>query len=477
MKIMKSLNFIFKTCFVLLFFACETFDDDIDPVASFELSSTEVSALEVIELRSTGQGEFFTVFKGTIGSQYENRENGDTGIPSNDRGVVYFSYDTAGTFTVTLVATTYVDGITKESVSSQRVSVSDTTNQIDRITFNNIGNVTRTNGSYSYSVEVFPDTENRFVVPVYNFAQYGLTSRSQVSLIPDISISSNASRFNIQNNASYRVGDEVVHYNFETRFRPITYQVIPQTGDARDYLVSVLEIPQFQSFSIGGASGTSIIHPIKDQVFFMAVPLMEGSNASALSPDFTLYTPAETTVLFEDAELVSGVTSLDLREQVKLDLLFEQEGFENIFSIRSSTYVRAVDVPRFTSFSIDGIEGSITQVSTGNPAEYYIDLVLPLPAGTTPNSYLSSLSPVFETAMTNATTEVSTQVGLQISGESQGNFISYYNEYIANPNSFELDEKRSVYRVENYFDAVVDGTTIERAYSLESIYRIGVLIE
>ena len=469
-------------------FSCQTFDDDLDPIASFSLSSNEVNALEIIELTSTGRGEFFTVYKGTNGNRYDNRDNGDTGIAGNDQGKAFFSYDTAGTFMVTFVVSSFADGKTKEEIATQIVNVRDTVNTISRIVYNkqqdddenlgSLGSIQRINGSFPYRIEAFPDEQNRIIVPVFNFKQFGFTSRTNLEFIPDIYINSNAATFTIQNNQGYELGDEVIHYNFESRFRPITYEVTSQTKQSVEYLVSVMEIPEFQSFNLSGStSGINRIHPVSDFTFFLSAPLEEGVDATSVTPTFELYFPDETTVSHNGNSVESGVTPFDLTNQVKFDLEFVQEGFESDFSISSGTYVRAVDVPGFDSFSIDGVEAEITLVQEGNPAEYHVDLTVPLPAGEDVDTYLRSLIPVFVTSDTDAQTIVSTSsTGVQVSGESREDFRAYYLAS-QDPSLFNIDDERKVYTIRNFYDAEIDGTLFSEAFSIESIFKVGVLIE
>lgn len=494
-------NFILNNRWILLaimslvVLGCEqyVFEDDIAPNSAFSLSKTQVSALEVVELTNEGNGEFYTIFTGVNGSRYDFRDQGESGIPGNERGDASFSYDTAGVFKVTYVVTTYdSDGALIEDVSFQNVTVSDTVNSINKISFSFDGFIQRGGNLESsiYVVESLPDVNNNIIVPVFNYSQLGYNSVASVPVIPDVDINSTAVEISIGNLTSFVNGETVVpHFNFESRYRPVTYNITSQTNVSNDYLVGVVEIPEFASFNTGGASSINIIHPFLDDVFFSALPVELGADMSSLTPNFELYYPNETTVSFNGQVVSSGVDSYDFSVMNEFNLNFEQEGYEDIFHLATSTFIRGVTIPEFLNFSVNGIDGTITLQSDGNPREYHIDISIPeeetglnIPDTTTIArrniiaGYLSSLAPEFSTTEVDATTSVISD-GEQTSGVTANDFSAYFREFDANPGSFDLDDLRKTFEVKNFYDHVTDSLTYEKAFSVETIYKVAVIVE
>ncbi|MEP1892691.1 MAG: hypothetical protein ABJJ14_13510, partial [Cyclobacteriaceae bacterium] len=187
---MKKLNIYFLSLIVL--FGCQEYDDDLNPVSSFKLSKTTVNTFEVVSLENTGSGEFYTIYTGDEGSKYALKDQGDEGIPGNQNGDATFSYSTPGIFTVAFVVSSYADGQVKESVSFKDITVLDTLNTISKITYSGIGQFIRGGNTTSsfYAVESIPNANNEILVPMLNYKHFGYSNRSEIPLIPNISVGS-----------------------------------------------------------------------------------------------------------------------------------------------------------------------------------------------------------------------------------------------------------------------------------------------
>ncbi|MEP4134166.1 MAG: hypothetical protein ABJL71_06060, partial [Cyclobacteriaceae bacterium] len=195
---------------------------------------------------------------------------------------------------------------------------------------------------------------------------------------------------------------------------------------------------------------------------------------------FTLIYPNETVLTHEGAAFESGSQALDFSDIVKFDFEFNQEGYEDIFSISSEVYIKALELPFFESFTIEGVSGEVSLKTAGNPATYFIDIELPsenMPEGLTERNWVRALKPVFTVSEAEGTPSVSIeQGGVQTSGVSQNDFSAYYLEYESNPGSFELDNLRKTYFVDRSFDLPTDSITYNNAFSLRTIYKVGVTV-
>ncbi|MEO9475965.1 MAG: hypothetical protein ABJG41_10535 [Cyclobacteriaceae bacterium] len=477
---MKKLNIYFLSLIVL--FGCQEYDDDLNPVSSFKLSKTTVNTFEVVSLENTGSGEFYTIYTGDEGSKYALKDQGDEGIPGNQNGDATFSYSTPGIFTVAFVVSSYADGQVKESVSFKDITVLDTLNTISKITYSGIGQFIRGGNTTSsfYAVESIPNANNEILVPMLNYKHFGYSNRSEIPLIPNISVGSASADISIEKNQNYTKGDQVVHVNFEERFRPLKYTVDPANGDENEYLVSVIEIPEFDEFKLNDVAALNRVHPSKDQVFFMTAPVSSSQDITSITPEFTLVYPNETVLTHDGVAFESGSQALDFSEIVKFDFEFNQEGYEDVFSISSEIYIKALELPFFESFTIEGVTGEVSLKTAGNPATYFVDIELPgenIPEGLTERNWVRALKPVFTVTEAEGTQSVSVdQGGVQTSGVSQNDFSAYYLEYESNPGSFELDNLRKTYFVDRSFDLVTDSITYNNAFSLRTIYKVGVTV-
>ncbi|REE00167.1 hypothetical protein [Marinoscillum furvescens] len=468
---------------LIVLVGCQQYDDDLDPVASFSLSKTTVNTFEVVNLKNTGAGEFYTIYTGAEGSQYANREQGDSGIPGNQNGDASFSYTKPGVYEVAFVVSTYADGEVKESVSFKSVSVHDTLNTLSKISFQDIGEYYRsgnTNASF-YAVESIPNAQKEVLVPVLNYRHFGYQNRSSLPLVPTISVASEAAEIIIEKNQNYTRGDRVIHTNFEERFRPLTYTVKPANGEGNDYLVSVVEIPEFEEFTLNGVASINKVHPSDDQVFFLTAPASAGQDLTSLTPTFSLFYPAETSVYHNGADVSNGTDALDFTNVVTFQLEFEQEDYESVFHVDSEVHVKALEVPGFENYEVEGVAGTISLESAGNLAVYHIDVELPadqIPEGQTARTWLRSLKPTFSVPDAEGVETVSIEKGgVQISGETQNDFSAYYLEYEENPNSFDLDDLRKTYYVDRTMDLQTDSLTYEKAFSLRTIYKVGIIVK
>lgn len=477
---MKKLNIYFLG--LIFLFGCQEYDDDLNPVSSFKLSKTIVNTFEVVNLENTGSGEFYTIYTGEEGRKYALKEQGDEGIPGNQNGDATFSYSTPGIFTVAFVVSSYADGQVKESVSFKDITVLDTMNTISKINYSGIGQFIRSSNTASsfYAVESIPNSNNEILVPMLNYRHFGYSNRSELPLVPNITVSSASADISIEKNQNYTKGDAVVHVNFEERFRPLKYTVEPANGDENEYLVSVIEIPEFGEFKLNDVPALNRVHPSEDLVFFMTAPVSSGQDVTSIVPEFTLIYPNETELTYQGGSFESGSQALDFSEIVKFDLDFKQEGYEDIFSISSEVYIKALELPFFESFTIEGVSGEVSLKTAGNPATYYIDIELPsenLPEGLTERNWVRALKPVFTVSEAEGNQSVSIdQGGIQTSGVSQNDFSAYYLEYESNPGSFELDNLRKTYFVDRSFDLPTDSITYTKAFSLRTIYKIGVTV-
>lgn len=472
---------IFILSLTVLLFSCQEFEDDLDPKASFVLSKTTINTFEVVNLTNTGSGEFYTIYTGEEGSSYTLKDQGDEGISGNQNGDASFSYTTPGVFEVAFVVGSYAEGKVKESVSFQNITVLDTLNTILKISYSDLGSLVRVSNAATsfFDVESFPNAEDNIFVPMLNYRHFGYSDRSNVPLIPNIFVSSDAAKISIEKNQGYAKGDTVTHVNFEQRYRPLIYSVNPANGVSKDYVVSVVEVPEFNEFTLNDVASINRVHPSLNNIFFLTAPVSNAQDISSIIPTFSLFYPNETSLTYDGLPFTSN-QALDFTNVVSFDFLFAQEDFEETFQASSEVHVKALELPVFESFEMEDITGTISLKTAGNPATYYIDVELSeenIPAGFTGRDWVKALKPVFTVLDSEGIETVSIDKGgEQISGTTQNDFSAYYLEYESNPGSFELDNLRKTYFVDRSFDLQEDNITYNNAFSLRTIYKVGVTI-
>jgi hypothetical protein len=375
---------------------CEQeFGDDLAPEAVFNLSTNEPEVLEIVKFESVGNGEFFTVFPGEDSTNTYDIE-GAIGLPTDEQGNLYFSYNSPGTFTLTVVASTFKEGSLQTDIATATMTVANTGAELTRIGFN-LGNYFNAGlGNIEHKIEVKVDTTMKDVVPtiIYNqssgfdivknrlagiipvevlhFSHYSVGG-SRVQGISEMRL--NPSPINVNSSAVLRVGKkrsnsdqgDGIHF-FGSEFVPTEYLLeVPGSNFQRSYTVCVLQVPEFSWVSSTSANTQSRQIPSSLSINELILPVLVGPNTdkSAVELNFELNKAEETTISYNATEIRSG-DKMDLSNQVALELTYQQPSFEEVFAVNSIIHARAIEVPLLKSFSVNGYEGVISALDTLN---------------------------------------------------------------------------------------------------------------
>jgi len=293
LKKMKKLLFIFVTgC--LLFASCE--EEEINmPVASLEVSDTEVSVNQTVTFIFTGSDAKQTVvYTGDAGHEYALREQNNSGLVMS-KGLLTYSYKTPGNYKVTLIATNYDrEGKTiLEAKCEAEIIVSDTRTDLSVISLK----------KDTYTKEIqgdFIDDVILFAVPYkirLNNRDYAVNLAAQrIDITP------------VSESASIWINDEV--YTATVKYdltRQQTLKIRANSGDEQTFALRCLHFPIFEQFKINGVEGVVKYDDFSFNKTYITVTLPSATDISALTAEFASADAQEITV--NGTPQISGVTT------------------------------------------------------------------------------------------------------------------------------------------------------------------------
>jgi hypothetical protein len=323
------------TCLSLLVLACKTkYDIFVEPKAAMELDKTTVDVLEPVYIQNLGDGEIFSFWTGDEGHDYSKvAESKNTGLPPN-RGLDFeYTYLRSGTYTITLLASSF------DEQSGKYVQKSNTV-QITVKPGNNGNNFTSfaiDNAFAGYSPEGKINGD-LITIPIgfINRAS-GIDDNAYASLInrrpPLFSVNSSSAKVYSEEGILLQGrGDDNYKLNLidETTLEPIVKKfTVIQDGLAHEYSVAALFYPEISGLSVLGfnareysKNGLSSISEAEIKQLQLAYPgqTFYGVFIAGVKPDklkaatlkFTLSEGVSVHLKSTGEEIISGTTPVDI---------------------------------------------------------------------------------------------------------------------------------------------------------------------
>lgn len=251
-------HMVFVTGLVITSFACNLdYEIFIEPKSEFSLEKTIFDVLEPVYIENLGSGESFTFWPGDEGQNYSEVNNSRNSGLSPNRGQDFeYSYLRSGTYTMTVIASSY-DEETGKSVSSIK-SVQITINP-----GNNGNNFTRfaiDNAFAGYSPEGMIEGENISIPIGFINRASGISDTDYAALInkrpPLFSANSSSAKvYSEEGQLLIGRGDDNYNLNVldEVTLEPIIRKfTVVQDDLPREYSVAAMFYPEIEYLSVLG---------------------------------------------------------------------------------------------------------------------------------------------------------------------------------------------------------------------------------
>ncbi len=343
----------------------------IEPVVAFSLEKDAYEVFEVLRIQNEGQAQFYSVFTGDAGHRYARRDSGDTGFKTDVNGNFTYSYTSAGTYTITFVASGYRlhTGERIEQTMEKQIMVTDPDISTVRIQAMEVGNSAVNNNKFLDPISfLFKDFRNtadtidhqnqKVALSFYRPGRLGeikdgrynqFAVPSDINIIPKIKLNSasNTVRIDIDGIDEFIDGQTRVLHETEDdlRFQEKDYHLVNNEGQTKTYVVCPMIIPEFMSFSLAGVNGRLELAAGDYNEFVMTVDLPDGTDLSSLAAEWTTYDEGHTRVWVNGVEQQSGVSSLDYSEPIEFTLAYTQpkdpaDSYDGSFQVSSRILVR-----------------------------------------------------------------------------------------------------------------------------------------
>jgi len=288
-------------CISLFFISCED-DSFAVPTASVTVNQQEFAINETMVIHFTGIAQQVSIYTGDDMHNYDLRAESNTGFVVN-KGLFTYSYRASGQYKVVCVASTYSDNAaeTRQDTCSFVVTVTDDVTEIDKLSCSQV--------VYDeVFADKYPNDEWLMVLP--RKVKYSTSSLA-------ISLSAQRLKFYIQSDSTEILVDGNP-YASNTRYNltnPVDIQVTSNYGTVRPYKLYTIYYPEFETFTLAGVAGTVVRTEFDYSYFEVELTLPQGTDATNLSPEFTLFSTADQ-VYIGDTEQQSGSSVVDFTQAV-----------------------------------------------------------------------------------------------------------------------------------------------------------------
>ena len=303
MKIVKK---ILLGLFLLLFFVCCKEEEVRTPLAEITVNKTMFGINETMVINFTGVADQVVIFPGDDMQNYDFRKESNTGLVVN-KNLFTYAYLVPGVYKVVCVASVYNDLAVdlKHDTCSFIVNVVDDQTEIDQISCPQI----------IYDEVFAQKLENdNWLMVLPRRIRYNNAN-------PAISLEQRL-RFYIQSDSTkvFVNGNEfssTVRYDLSS-----TTDILVRShfGTERPYKLFTINIPEFNTFRLLGATGTLVRNEFNYSTFFMDVTLPTGTDITNITPEFETFLPTEK-VYIGNIEQISGTTSVDFSQTVTYRLI------------------------------------------------------------------------------------------------------------------------------------------------------------
>ncbi len=333
MKHLKK-HIILATCLVLILGACSEYDIFVEPKAEIALEKTNFDVMEPVYVQNTGSGETFTFWPGDEGQDYSQTDvSRNEGLPPNRGKDFEYTYLRSGTYTLTVIASSYNEETGKyaQDISTVQITVNPGNN----------GNVfTRfaiDNALAGYSPEGIIE-ENHISIPIaFINRESGISDSAYAGYInrrpPLFSVNSSSAKV-YSEEGTLLIKKELENYELnlidEATLAPIVRKfTVVQDGISNEYSVAAIFYPEISNLSVLGTSalqysedGVSSANEDEIKKLQLAYPdktfygvFLVGVNENTLKNatlDFDL--PEGVSVYLKETggQIVQNVTTVDL---------------------------------------------------------------------------------------------------------------------------------------------------------------------
>lgn len=289
----------------MFFASCE--EEEINmPLASFEVSDTEVSVNQTVTFTFTGSdAKQIAVFTGDEGHDYDLREQSNSGLTMS-KGILTYSYKKPGNYKIALLATNYDKEGNQllESKAEAAITVNDTRTGLSVISLKRD----------TYMKEIQGDMVDEvilFAVPYkirLNNRDIAVNLTKQRIDITPVSESANL----WMNDTEYAA---TANYNLT---QPLSLKIRAGSGNEKSYNLLTVNYPVFESFSINGMEGTVKYDDFNFNKTHITVTLPAGTDTGALVATFASADAQDVTV--NETAQVSGLTANNFAQPVTYTL-------------------------------------------------------------------------------------------------------------------------------------------------------------
>lgn len=248
----------FFACLSFFALACSTeYDIFVEPKAEMTTDKTTVDVLEPVYIKNTGTGETFTFWPGDEGQDYSKvSESKNTGLSPN-RGIDFeYTYLRSGTYTLTLVASSFNEetGKFEQNISTVVITVNPGNNG------NNFTHFAIDNALAGYSPEGTIEG-NKITIPIgYINRASGIDDKYYATLInkrpPLFSVNSSTAKvYSEEGVLLVGRGDDNYKINMinESTLDPIIRKfTVVQDGLPNEYSVAALFYPEISGLKVLG---------------------------------------------------------------------------------------------------------------------------------------------------------------------------------------------------------------------------------
>jgi hypothetical protein len=331
--------------------ACSAdYDIFVEPKAEMQLDKTTVDVLEPVYIKNLGAGETFTFWPGDEGQDFsKTEESKNTGLPPN-RGIDFeYTYLRSGTYTITLIASSYDENSGKfvQNKSSAQITVNPGNNG------NNFTMFAIDNALAGYSPEGSIEG-NKITIPIgfINRAS-GIQDDYYASLInrrpPLFSVNSSTAKvYSQEGTLLLGRGDDNYQLNLidVTTLEPVIKKfTVVQDGLPNEYSVAAMFYPEISGLKVLGFSakeyskdGLSAVSEDEIKQLQLAYPGqtfygvfivgVKPDNLKKAILDFNLSDGASLHLKATGEEIISGTTPVDISNPpVDFEIRRTIEGF------------------------------------------------------------------------------------------------------------------------------------------------------
>lgn len=319
----------------------ERFIDDIyvEPRAAFTIDDKEVfDVFESVHFANRGEGQKFAVWPGD--SLHVYGKTGNSGYACNTDGTYSYSYQEPGEYTAVWVASSIkASGEVVTSVDSIRIKVQAQDGGLNAFSITRMARLSDFGSSFFY--ESYGDfvEADRIVCPM----PYSLWDKYICrTLGVKFTLSSDFATLyweKADGDVALTSESTAKVFRFDNdmnELEPQTLKVRTSSGIEERYEVAAVMIPEFTSFIIKGVEGTVTRDLSGFNRFNMEVSLPDGTDATALTPEFVvmgndtrLLTADKTAEVTVNGQThLSGQTAVDFSSPVDYVITYSVPGSE-----------------------------------------------------------------------------------------------------------------------------------------------------